>query len=102
METPLISEAFVLVREALAKRNRMVSAREAPAAEIDDEEEEEEVPPPVVEKTDEAEKMISALHWLWAAHVDDETITPFPSAISQDKRAIDWAKKLTFENLRST
>ena len=33
--------------------------------------------------------------------MNDEIIYLFPSSISQDRKAIDWAKKLTFENLRT-
>ena len=54
METPLLSEAFVLIREALAKRDRMVSAREAPTSSEGGSA--DTSPPPIVEKTDEAEK----------------------------------------------
>ena len=66
MENPLIAKAFVLAREALAKRDRIVAAREDQTVEREREEEEEEdaVPPPAVEIIEEIEKMIAALQWL--------------------------------------
>ena len=54
MENPIILEAFVLVREALAKRDRMILAREAPASSSGEDGDEDTVPSPLVEKPAEA------------------------------------------------
>ena len=46
--------------------------------------------------------MISVLQWFWAAASNEKIITPFPSVISQDRRAVEQARRLTLDTLCSS
>ena len=94
MEKLTFKKAFVLVRNELAKLDRIEARKNA--SDTDDDEEKKNV-----DETSSvvSEKYIVVLQRLWAASKEDEIVAPFPTSAAIDPRTIAWAQRVAVECL---
>ena len=93
LEKTTFSAAFMKIKEALAKLDRIEAAKKASNEENSKERKEVEA------TTSKAEKYQKTLHWLWEASRENSRVTPFPTSAATKKHAQEWAQKVTRESI---
>ena len=93
LEKLTFKKAFVLVRNELAKLDRIEARKTSDEDEEGEEEKVDEISPVV------SVKYILVLQWLWAASKEDEIVAPFPTSTATDPQTIAWAQRVAEECL---